>query len=70
MQPGGGDPEGDFNLRAEIWRIITDLDSLKKECLEDFNSKLELPEDQKPLRKDVFKFSHNLTDPKFTIEKV
>ena len=42
MQPGGGDlnPNCDFNLRAELWRIITDLDSLKKKCVEDFNRKL------------------------------
>ena len=38
MQPGGGDPEDDgINLRAEVWRIITDLDSLKKKCVDDFN---------------------------------
>ena len=61
-------PNSDFNLRAEVWRIITDLDSLKKKCVEDFNRKLKLPEDKKPLRKDVFKHSHDVSESKFTIE--
>jgi hypothetical protein len=36
-----------MNIRAEVWRIITKLDSLKDRCIIDFNKKLNQPTDKK-----------------------
>jgi hypothetical protein len=39
-QPGGGEPQDKLNLRAEVWRIATDLEAFKQKCIDDFNLKL------------------------------
>lgn len=49
-QPGGGEPQDKINLRAEIWRIITELEEFKQECIDDFNEKLKIDDKDKKAR--------------------
>ena len=41
------------NIRGEIWKIVTKLDALKHKCINDFNRKLNCPDDKKQPRNEL-----------------
>jgi hypothetical protein len=66
-----------MNIRAQVWIIMTKLDSLKERCIDDFNKKLKADKGKKQPIDElqnsnlmVMDFDPEETKSKYTIEEI